>query len=145
MYAPATHTPCHTCSPCHASPPATHAPPAMHAPPQTEFLTHACENITFSQLLSRTVKIRMFLTTSLYLTAIEQTISLLVSFNHLWFVCFCFPYCEVGRRRFTQLYWNVCCTQTNSLFVNLGKISAVTKLTCEWLIDHCSKNVTLFC
>ena len=28
----------------------------VHLPPWTEFLTHACENITFPQLLFRTVK-----------------------------------------------------------------------------------------
>ena len=52
----------------HMPPPATHAPPAMHTPPPhmsllpsmppppwTEFLTHACENITFPQLLLRMV------------------------------------------------------------------------------------------
>ena len=33
---------------------------AMHAPPRTEFLTHACENITFPQLLLRAVKILQF-------------------------------------------------------------------------------------
>ena len=80
---PATHDPlphthpCHACPLCHASPPpckprATHDPlphthpchacPPTHAPyhacpPWTEFLTHACENITFAQLLLRTVKI----------------------------------------------------------------------------------------
>ena len=74
--------PCHACSlPCYACPPAMHAPlphtptlPCMpptlthtwplhytyaalhHACPLwTDFLTHACENITFPQLLLRTV------------------------------------------------------------------------------------------
>ena len=66
---PAMHTPCHACPlpctpACHACPlpctPACHACPhhahlsAMHA---TEFLTRACENITFLQLLLRTVLI----------------------------------------------------------------------------------------
>ena len=37
-------------APCHARSPATHAPPLW-----TEFLTHACENITFPHLLLRTV------------------------------------------------------------------------------------------
>ena len=77
-YQPAKHAPCHACPPpctppchtcphhawppCHACfplpcmPPSHHAcPPAMHAPLWTEFLTHACENITFPQLLLRTV------------------------------------------------------------------------------------------
>ena len=75
---PLPHTPYHTCPPPHA-PPAMHAPchvhlrytcPAMHSPyhkfpyhafpppctppPQwTEGMTHACENITFPQLLLR--------------------------------------------------------------------------------------------
>ena len=68
---PMTRTPCnahphHTCplqcippimrtsamhTPCHACPPATHAPSRLW----TEFLTHACENITFPQLLLRAV------------------------------------------------------------------------------------------
>ena len=61
---PAMHAPCHTCPPyhacpqqacppCHTCPPATHAPPHHVCPspnhahfPWTEFLTHACENIT---------------------------------------------------------------------------------------------------
>ena len=48
---------CHACPPLHHTCPpfTTHAPPfAAHAP-QTEFLTHACENITFPQLLLRAV------------------------------------------------------------------------------------------
>ena len=49
-HAPATHIPCHACLPCHAWPPAVHATPLW-----TEFLTHACENITFPQLLFQTV------------------------------------------------------------------------------------------
>ena len=53
---PATHAPClahphHVRSPNHACPSTTHAPPLW-----TEFLTHACENITFPQLLLLTVK-----------------------------------------------------------------------------------------
>ena len=46
---PATHAPHHTCPlPCPS--------PTMHAATLwTEFLTHACENITFPQLLLRTV------------------------------------------------------------------------------------------
>ena len=54
-YPPATYAPCHT----HPHPPSMHDPPATHAPRPlwTEFLTHACENITFPQLLLRTVKI----------------------------------------------------------------------------------------
>ena len=64
-------SPCHTCPlacthPCHTCPwlahtPATHAPlpqcplpctppPPCMPPPRTEFLTHACENITLPQL-----------------------------------------------------------------------------------------------
>ena len=56
-HTPLPHThPCHTCLPL-----ATHAPlprmPPCHTPHPmwTEFLTHACENITFPQLLLRTV------------------------------------------------------------------------------------------
>ena len=46
---PAMHAPHHTC-------PLTCLSLAMHAAPLlTEFLTHACENITFPQLLLRTV------------------------------------------------------------------------------------------
>ena len=59
---PAMHAPCHTCPPshhacphhapphCHACTPATQPLPTMYAPPPlwTEFLTYACENITFS-------------------------------------------------------------------------------------------------
>ena len=74
---PATHAPCHTCPRCHAHPlprmllsqcmppfttrtPLCHTCPSfamhiplftIHAPLWTEFLTHACENITFPQLL----------------------------------------------------------------------------------------------
>ena len=74
---PATHTPCHACIPpaTHASP-YTHAPLAMRAPcytcpppcmppchahpchacpPLVDRMTDACENITFLQLLLRTV------------------------------------------------------------------------------------------
>ena len=40
-------------------PPATHAPLHHARPPWTEFVTHACENITFPQLLLRTVKISL--------------------------------------------------------------------------------------
>ena len=43
------------------------------------------------------------------------------SLDNLWFICFCFPYGEVGRWRFTQLYWNVCCTKANSLLIHLSK------------------------
>ena len=57
---PATHAPCHAhpCLPC--TPPAMQSPsatlaPTMHAPLWTEFLTHACENITFPQFRLRTV------------------------------------------------------------------------------------------
>ena len=74
------HAPCHACLPHHVHPTLPCTPPAMHAPhacplPQmshfphpvmhaplphmhplwTEFLTHACENITFPQLLLLTV------------------------------------------------------------------------------------------
>ena len=61
---PATHAPCHACPPalhtplpcmppCHTCPLPCMLPPP---PPQwTEFLTHACENITFPQLLLQTV------------------------------------------------------------------------------------------
>ena len=80
---PATHAPCHAthatlphmpplpctlpclacsppCTPCHAYPlPCT--PPTMHAPlqctPPVDRMTDACENITFLQLLLRTVNI----------------------------------------------------------------------------------------
>ena len=85
-YSPATHAPCHACLPhmspamhvplpCmfpgHAYPvlphmssrhtcpfPFCHACPPRHASSTllTKFLTHACENITFPQLLLRTVK-----------------------------------------------------------------------------------------
>ena len=60
-------------TPCHARPSAMHAPathppaPLPHtAPPWTEFLTHACENIIFPQLLLRTVK-RLNLILQIYL------------------------------------------------------------------------------
>ena len=68
---PTMHAPSHHVCPCHACP-LPHMPPVMHAPlshmspphnppamhtPQTEFLTHACESITFPQLLLRTVTI----------------------------------------------------------------------------------------
>ena len=59
---PATHAPLpytpltyHT-HPLPCMPPCHIHPTAMHAPPRSEFLTHACENITFPQLLLRTVK-----------------------------------------------------------------------------------------
>ena len=67
---PAMHASCHSCPlPCmspttHAPTthtPLPHMPPAMYAllpcmpPPCTELLTQACENITFPQLLLRTV------------------------------------------------------------------------------------------
>ena len=73
----AVHTPCHAHPPS-CMPPAMHTPlphmprathtpiphpcmtPLPHMPPSllwTEFLTHACENITFPQLLLRAVKI----------------------------------------------------------------------------------------
>ena len=56
---PAMHIPCHACSfhnafpLCHTCPSfAMHIPLfTIHAPLWTEFLTHACENITFPQLL----------------------------------------------------------------------------------------------
>ena len=57
-HTPATHAPL-TCTPppCHTCPqPCTHPLPCTSPPPWTEFLTHACENITFPQLLLRTVK-----------------------------------------------------------------------------------------
>ena len=76
---PATNAPCHACPPathphhacachafstlCHACPFLPHMPPATHillrhaCPLWTDFLTHACENITFLQLHLRTVKI----------------------------------------------------------------------------------------
>ena len=46
---------CHARAPAMHTPPATHAPPAMHAPCHhatlwTEFLTHASENVSLSQL-----------------------------------------------------------------------------------------------
>ena len=77
--------PCHASPfPCHACPSATHVPPPPHMhpcykyphhacpptthanlpcmppppPPGTEFLTCACDNITFPRLLLRTVKMR---------------------------------------------------------------------------------------
>ena len=66
---PTTHAPCHTCPPCHPSPcmppsfamhfPFTmHTPPLSHMPPPhlwTDGMIHACENITFPQLLLRAV------------------------------------------------------------------------------------------
>ena len=57
---PATLTPCHAhpcchaCPLCHAHPSTMHAP-TTHIPLWTEFLTHACENITFPQLRWRPV------------------------------------------------------------------------------------------
>ena len=69
---PAAHAPHHTCHlPCTSSLPYTPPPPPCMAPsqnapshacpslppPWAEFLTHACENITFPQLLLRTVNI----------------------------------------------------------------------------------------
>ena len=59
---PTMHAPllCHTCptmhAPCHTSHPAVHVPP-----PETQGMIHACENITFRQLLLRTVKIKWVL------------------------------------------------------------------------------------
>ena len=72
---PAMHAPCNACHPLPCMPslamhaplpcmpsPAMHVAPAMYAIPchtsplWTEFLTHACENITFRQLLLQTVK-----------------------------------------------------------------------------------------
>ena len=53
---PATHTPL-PCMPPATHTPTTHTPlPCMPPPLWTEFLTHACENITFPQLLLRTIK-----------------------------------------------------------------------------------------
>ena len=44
------------CTPlCHTCPPRYTCPPTMHTPMWTEFLTHACENITFLQLLLQAV------------------------------------------------------------------------------------------
>ena len=61
MHAPFTvHAPLyHACSLCHTHFPLCHtrSPFTMHAPLWTEFLTHACENIIFLQLLLRVVKI----------------------------------------------------------------------------------------
>ena len=69
---PATHTPCYACPsatpppmphmrPCHAHPlphtPAMHVPPAMRALPVNR-ITDKCKNITFPQLLLRTVTSR---------------------------------------------------------------------------------------
>ena len=52
---PATHAPPPPCTPpCHTCP-LLCMPPTARAPPRTEFLTHACENITFPQLLLLTV------------------------------------------------------------------------------------------
>ena len=58
MHAPLPHVPplirhvplCHTHPPHHACPPSPHM-----SPPRAKFLTDACENITFLQLLLRTV------------------------------------------------------------------------------------------
>ena len=50
---PATHAPLAMHTPCHAHSPATHAP--CHACPPMDRMTDACENITFPQLLLRTV------------------------------------------------------------------------------------------
>ena len=47
-----THAPCHAC-------PSAPMPPATHPHLWTEILTHACENITFPQLLLRKVKIQL--------------------------------------------------------------------------------------
>ena len=78
---PAKHTPlpCHACPPPRTpllpcTPPATHASPAMHAPamhapchatplprtPPVNRITDRCKNITFPQLLLRTVKIAFY-------------------------------------------------------------------------------------
>ena len=52
---------CSGCLSCHASPhlpcmtPDKHAPATHPPPPTTEGMIHACENITFPQLLLRTV------------------------------------------------------------------------------------------
>ena len=65
---PATHAPCHTCPlPCmpptmhaplhHTCPPfTTHTPMVPLATPTPDRMTDACENITFPQLLLRTLK-----------------------------------------------------------------------------------------
>ena len=52
---PATYAPLPCIPPCHTCPPPPHMPPLPCSPPWTEFLTHACENITFPQLLLWTV------------------------------------------------------------------------------------------
>ena len=52
---PITHAPIMYAPPCNAQPPASHVSPTMHAPPWIEGMIHTCENITFSQLLLRTV------------------------------------------------------------------------------------------
>ena len=54
-----THVPlCYACCPLPCMPPfATHAPLAMHVPHPLNRITDRCKNITFPQLLLRTVKI----------------------------------------------------------------------------------------
>ena len=51
---PATHTPCQIC-PLPCTTPPCHAPCHAQPPPPVDRMTDACENITFPQLLLRTV------------------------------------------------------------------------------------------
>ena len=53
---PAMYAPCHACPPPHM-PPTTHTTPSHTCPPPDR-MTDACDNITFPQLLLRTVNIK---------------------------------------------------------------------------------------
>ena len=96
-HAPFTkHAPlCHTYLLHHACPPlfAMHVPFAMyvplcHAHPPVDRMTDACENITFPQLLLRTVKISMLvLKHGLFLTKNEKIVCKLTKIE-VWFVFF---------------------------------------------------------
>ena len=83
---PLPHTPLCLHPPAmHAPPPATHAPFTMHAPPlphmpPVDRMTDACENITFPQLLLRTVK----KTKTLSFTVAAGYVELKAMLNELW-------------------------------------------------------------
>ena len=101
----------HTCPLHQACPPLPHIPPsprmpppsyAMHVPfamyvslchahpPLCDRMTDACENISFPQLLLRTVKISMLvLKHGLFLTKNEQIVCKLTKIE-VWFVCLFF-------------------------------------------------------
>ena len=75
--------PCYACPlamhtpPCHAVPPLPCMPPLPHTPPPilwTEYLTHVCENITFPQLLLRTVINTVVLPESYKLSLIKSNV-----------------------------------------------------------------------